>query len=289
MARWCPLPGNGPRLPRHTVRILAIEALLFVLPRGCRGFVSAVRANVETFKGLSSSDPRDHWAAIEPFGAWLVQAYPALGWLRRSDGLRPPFASDNGLGAFTVGAVPWILAGALGEPPRTRLEWERQNVVVDLPYRDWINFLNSNAPNSNVRAPGGPETTPDGNVVVPVLAHSAALAPLVLEIGESEREFLARARAHARARQRDLEAYLTNDPTHPLHVEDARLCSSGWRHESRRCPETAWQYRPRQLELHATWWALHHVEGQQAAEIAGQVEDVRNVEKGIAKMSEYYR
>jgi hypothetical protein len=221
------------------VRVCAIEALLLALPRRCSGFVVAVRAaQAEHFAGLTSPAPNEQAGAVDAFAAWLVRTYPALEWLRRRDGLRPPFASDNGLGPFAVRVVPWIVCGAHGEPPRTRLAWERERVLIDLPYHDYLNGLS------------GP-------------ANGSPLAPLVWEIGESERAFLDRARAHVRARQRDLDDYLTSNPDHPLHIEDAALIRSGWQSEPRwKSPDPKWQYMPRELDLHAEWWALHHIEGR---------------------------
>ncbi len=168
---------------RHSsalARITAVEALLYALPRRCRGFVNAVRTSADVFKVLCTPMPpmpeafirgaeaglqrndldyyRDlpnprmaewiagherRFVAVDSFADWLVKTYPArqegrsrlagLAWLHRTDGLHPPFATDNGLAAFAIGVVPWILAGAKGEPPRTRLTWERERLGLHQP------------------------------------------------------------------------------------------------------------------------------------------------------------
>jgi hypothetical protein len=110
------------------------------------------------------------------------------------------------------------------------------------------------------------------------LAARPALAPLALQIGESETAFIERAKAHARARAADLNAYLQGSGFHP-----GRRPGEGPPSPDR----DAFVSAPREADLHAEWWARHHVNGESPEQIAG-VRDVSAINKGIKKIGAFY-
>ncbi len=234
-------------VPASVNRVTAIEALLFALPFTSQRFVNGLRCYAREHGQalaaplpLAGDDLSRRLAEVPSFAEWLASAHPPLAWLRRTH----PFILDHDLCAFALAVVPWVMAGARGRPPRTRMAWAREHALVDLPYRDRLSGLNG-------------------------LPNEHALAPVALEVGESERAFLERARAHAQARHADLEEYLRE-------IGRADTLTPALREPDR----------------HAAWWVSRHVDGHDFQDIAlaqRPAIDESAVRKAVTRIGQFFR
>lgn len=245
------MPGN-PRLPRRLLRLEAIEALLSALATSCPTFAAAVRDQAAVYPRLSAPylEPVYVDGTLDP--DWLTQQWSRLAEV-------PQFAEWL---SRTYPVLAWLRRPVTGV---ARDEAVGLFAVETVP---WIvaggrgkprrvEFTRDSVVGVDYRDmlrywdSGRPNVDLDG--------------PVSLQPGESEAAFLKRAKAHARNRLDALHARVE------AHEPGGMVA------------------RPRALELHAAWWAQHHVEGRPVSAVAGIREDESVVRKAITKIGAFYK